>query len=345
MPEGHTVHRIARQFARDFVGHRVAVSSPQGRFAQGAALLDGRELLTSAAVGKQLFLGFAGGHVLRVHLGLYGAWDFLGVVSPLTEGGGAVASLGAPRVRRSVRMGEGEREGDEGAETEDFPPEPVGQVRVRLATEQTVADLRGPTACEVLDPAATAAALAKLGPDPAVEDDVRARMADPHAVAAATGAAAHVEPGESDPAVADAVAPGPGTAAEVMVQRLTARGTPVGQLLMDQAVVAGIGNIYRAELLYRARLDPHTPGKRVPAETARALWDDWSVLLADGIATGVMLTREDLDEAGRAAALRDPAQRHWVYGRGGEPCRTCGTPVVVEEMAGRKLYWCPTCQR
>jgi endonuclease-8 len=316
MPEGHTVHRIARQFARDFVGHRLTVSSPQGRFAAGAALLDGRELLTSAAVGKQLFLGFAGDRVLRVHLGLYGAWDFRGVVSPLVEGGGAVASLGAPRVRRSVRMGEGEREGDEGAETEDFPPEPVGQVRVRLATAATVADLRGPTACEVLDPAATAAALAKLGPDPAVEDrDL---------------------PG----------ADGPGTdPGEVMVRRLTTRATPVGQLLMDQAVVAGIGNIYRAEMLYRARLDPHTPGKRVPAETARALWDDWTVLLADGIRTGVMLTREDLDEAGRAAALRDPALRHWVYGRGGEPCRTCGTAVVVEEMAGRKLYWCPLCQR
>ena len=342
MPEGHTVHRIARQFARDFVGHRVAVSSPQGRFAAGAALLDGRELLTSAAVGKQLFLGFAGGHVLRVHLGLYGAWDFLGEVSPLVEGGGAVASLGAPRVRRSVRMGEGEQEGDVGAELEDFPPAPVGQVRVRLATETTVADLRGPTACEVLDPAATAAALAKLGPDPAVEDDVRARMADPHAVAVATGATGTVP--TSDGSVADHMAPG-GTAADVMVRRLTSRGTPVGQLLMDQAVVAGIGNIYRAEMLYRARLDPHTPGKRVPAETARALWDDWSVLLADGIRTGVMLTREDLDEARRAAALRDPAERHWVYGRAGEPCRTCGTPVVVEEMAGRKLYWCPTCQR
>lgn len=312
MPEGHTVHRIARQFARDFVGHPITASSPQGRFAAGAALLDGRELLTSAAVGKQLFLGFEGGRVLRVHLGLYGAWDFRGVVSPLVQGGDAVGSLGAPRVRRSVRMGEGEREGDVGAEVEDFPPEPVGQVRVRLATAATVADLRGPTACEVLDPAATAAALAKLGPDPAVEDGL---------------------------------APGGSTAGEVMVQRLTSRAVPVGQLLMDQAVVAGIGNIYRAELLYRARLDPHTPGKRVPAETARALWDDWSVLLADGIRVGAMLTREDLDEAGRAEALRDPTQRHWVYGRAGEPCRTCGTPVVVEEMASRKLYWCPTCQR
>jgi endonuclease-8 len=348
MPEGHTVHRIARQFARDFVGHPIAVSSPQGRFAAGAALLDGRELLTSAAVGKQLFLGFEGGHVLRVHLGLYGAWDFFGVVSPLTDGGGAVASLGAPRVRRSVRMGEGEREGDEGAEVEDFPPEPVGQVRVRLATGATVADLRGPTACEVLDPAATAAALAKLGPDPSVEDDVRARMADPHAVAAATGAVLDGHPragGADGGSVADAMAPGGGTAADVVVQRLTARGTPVGQLLMDQAVVAGIGNIYRAELLYRARLDPHVPGKKVPAETARALWDDWAELLADGIRTGVMITREDLDEAGRAEALRDPEVRHWVYGRAGQPCRTCGNPVAVEEMAGRKLYWCPTCQR
>ncbi len=312
MPEGHTVHRIARQFSRDLVGHRLAVSSPQGRFAAGAALLDGRELLSSAAVGKQLFLGFEGGHVLRVHLGLYGAWDLQGVVSPLSDGAGAVASLGAPRVRRSVRMGESEVEGGAGtAPAEDFPPAPVGQVRVRLATSATVADLRGPTACEVLDPAAAAAAVARLGPDPAAVDDPR-DLAE---------------------------------AGEVVVRRITSRGTAVGQLLMDQGVVAGIGNIYRAELLYRARLDPHTPGKRVPRETAQALWDDWAVLLADGIRTGVMLTREDLDEAGRAAALVDRDLRHWVYGRAGEPCRTCGTPVVVEDMAGRKLYRCPTCQR
>jgi endonuclease VIII len=308
VPEGHTVHRIARQFDRDLVGHRLAVSSPQGRFAAGAALLDGRELLSSSAVGKQLFLTFEGGRVLRVHLGLYGAWDLHGVVSPLTQGADAVASLGAPRVRRSVRIGEEERDRDDDvpAPDEPFPPAPVGQVRVRLAGEATVADLRGPTACEVLDPAAAAAAVARLGPDPASDD---------------------------------------GAGGDEMVRRLTSRGTPVGQLLMDQAVVAGIGNIYRAELLYRARLDPHVPGRRVPAATARALWDDWSVLLADGIRTGVMLTREDLDDAGRAAALRDRSLRHWVYGRGGEPCRTCGTPVVVEEMAGRRLYWCPTCQR
>ncbi len=340
MPEGHTIHRVARQFARDFVGRRLSVSSPQGRFAGGAALLDGRELLTSAAVGKQLFLGFEGGYVLRVHLGLYGAWDFIGEVSPLDEGGAAVASLGAPRVRRAVRMGEGEREAG-GADAEDFPPPPVGQVRVRLATGVTVADLRGPTACEVLDPTATAAVLAKLGPDPAVEDDVRARMADAGDPSGGPGAGTGAGAGADVDAGAVAETP---AAADVVVDRLTSRATPVGQLLMDQSVVAGIGNIYRAELLFRARLDPHTPGRRVPRETARALWDDWAVLLEDGIRTGVMITREDLDADGRAAALVDPTERHWVYGRAGEPCRVCGTPVVVEEMATRKLYWCPTCQ-
>ncbi|HEY0187634.1 MAG TPA: DNA-formamidopyrimidine glycosylase family protein [Cellulomonas sp.] len=325
MPEGHTVHRIARQFSRDLVGQRLAVSSPQGRFAAGAALLDGRELLTSAAVGKQLFLGFEGEQVLRVHLGLYGAWDLHGQVSPLTDGGPAVASLGAPRVRRSVRMGESEREvGPDGGPA--FPPEPVGQVRVRLAGARTVADLRGPTACEVLDPAATAAVLDRLGPDPAVEDDVRAALGGRTVGGGAAPAAGRTPAGE------------------VVVHRITSRSTPVGRLLMDQEVVAGIGNIYRAELLFRARLDPHTPGRRVQTDTARALWDDWAVLLEDGIRTGVMLTREDLDAAGRARALLDRAERHWVYGRAGEPCRVCGTPVVVEEMAVRKLYWCRVCQ-
>lgn len=313
MPEGHTVHRIARQFGQDFTGVPLAVSSPQGRFASGAARLDGQAMVEVQAVGKQLFAGFERGDVLRVHLGLYGAWDFYGRISPIVEGQAARGSMGAPRLRRAVRMGEGERdlpeaEGDVAlAVPAVFPPEPVGQVRVRLLTPESVADLRGPTACEVLDPAQAQVVVDRLGPDPASTDDLDA-------------------------------------AAEVVVDRLTARSVAVGQLLMDQSVVAGIGNIYRAELLFRARLDPWTPGREVPREVARALWDDWVGLLADGIRTGVMITREDLDEAGRAQALVDAAERHWVYGRAGLPCRVCGTPVVVEEMATRKLYRCPSCQ-
>ncbi|WP_029289261.1 Fpg/Nei family DNA glycosylase [Cellulomonas sp. HZM] len=308
MPEGHTVHRIARQLSADLVGEPLAVSSPQGRFAAGAARLDGQVMERATAVGKQLFCEFTSGDVLRVHLGLYGAWDFYGRITPIVEGQAARGSMGAPRLRRAVRMGEDEREqpADEGGLV--FPPPPVGAVRVRLATSQSVADLRGPSACEVLGPDEVQAVVDRLGPDPASTDDLDA-------------------------------------AADVVADRVTARGVPVGQLLMDQSVVAGIGNIYRAELLFRARLDPWTPGKRVPRDVVRALWHDWAGLLADGIRDGVMITREDLDAEGRAAALVDPEQRHWVYRRTGLPCRVCGTPVLVEDMASRKLYRCPSCQR
>jgi endonuclease VIII len=313
VPEGHTVHRIARQLELDLVGHPLHVSSPQGRFAAGAQRLDGQVLVGSSAVGKQLFLTFASGDVLRVHLGLYGAWDFHGRLTPLAAGEAAWGSMGAPRLRRAVRMGEGETDlpADEGGQVAQFPPEPVGQVRVRLASAETVADLRGPSACEVLDPAGADAVLARLGPDPAAITD------------------------------ADVLA----EAGREVVRRLRSRDVAVGQLLMDQSVVAGVGNIYRAELLFRARLDPRTPGRQVPERIAAALWTDWTALLADGIADGAIITREDLTPDERRAALADTTMRHWVYGRAGQPCRVCGTPVVVEDMATRKLYRCPSCQK
>ncbi|WP_309135163.1 DNA-formamidopyrimidine glycosylase family protein [Cellulomonas sp.] len=308
MPEGHTVHRIARQLTLDLVGRPVAVSSPQGRFADGAARLDGRTMVGATAVGKQLFCPFDSGDVLRVHLGLYGAWDLYGQVSPLTDGDAAPGSLGAPRVRPATRLRVSEEESEHPApEGLAWPPPPVGQVRVRLATDTFVADLRGPSACEVLTPDEAHAVRARLGPDPVTAEDVDA-------------------------------------AGEEVVRRVTRRAVPVGQLLMDQSVVAGIGNVYRAELLFRARLDPWTPGRRVPAGTVRALWHDWADLLADGIREGVMLTREDLDADGRELARHDPTVRHWVYRRTGLPCRVCGTPVLMEEMATRNLYRCPACQ-
>lgn len=311
MPEGHTVHRIALQLGADLVGHRLAVSSPQGRFAAGAEVLDGTVLTVSRAVGKHLLLGFAadaGGEPerwLHVHLGLYGAWDLHGEVSVIGDGVAPVGSLGAPRVRRSVRMGEGERPLPTEPEP-DFPPPPVGQVRVRLAAPATVADLRGPTTCEVLTPPDVDRLVATAGPDPRV-----AAWDDPE-----------------------------GT----VVQRVTARRVAVGQLLMDPSVVSGIGNIYRAELLHRARLDPYTPGNRVPPEVVAAIWQDWVRLLDDGVREGMIITRADLDAAGRAAAVLDPAERHGVYRRTGLPCRICGTTVQRAELAGRWLYWCPGCQ-
>src|SRR3954452_22912367 len=78
MPEGHSVHRIARQFARSFEGAPVTVSSPQGRFAADAAKIDGHEIVQAKAVGKQMWLEFDKDLWLHVHLGMYGAWDFAG---------------------------------------------------------------------------------------------------------------------------------------------------------------------------------------------------------------------------------------------------------------------------
>ena len=308
MPEGHSVHRIARQFALHFVGKCITASSPQGRFAAGAAQLDGHLMVDAKAVGKQMFLEFDNGLWLRVHLGLYGAWDFAGnftadATGPRdSRGEDSLTSIGAPRVAR-LRMSEQETASPD---ADSFPPDPIGAVRVRLLTDDTVADLRGPTACEVLTPDQVQAAIDKLGPDPLIDS---AKIGE-----------------------------------ERFVASVRKTSTPIGLLLMDQSVVSGIGNVYRAELLFRARLDPHKPGKDVPEETLRALWKDWTKLLTLGVQTGQMMTMDGLSKKKYEAALANREDRHWVYHRTGEPCRICGTPIVMELVAGRKLYYCPTDQ-
>jgi endonuclease-8 len=306
----------------------VHVSSPQGRFAQGAALLDGHVMTDARAVGKQMFLEFDNGLWLRVHLGMYGAWDFAGdilldatiasangrmgqtnqrgtTLDPVvldSAGENSLHSIGAPR-RTRVRMAEQEKEIDR---QDTFPPEPVGQVRVRLLTETVSADLRGPTACEVLDPAQVRAVIDKAGPDPMLDD---------------------------------------GKAAEDTFTSVVRRKpTPIGILLMDQTVVSGIGNVYRAELLFRARVNPYAPGKSLSEETVRGLWRDWSHLLGIGIETGQMMTMDDLDGDEWRAAMKNRADRHWVYKREGLCCRVCGTHITLAEMGARKLYFCPRCQ-
>ena len=331
MPEGHSVHRIARQFDRNFVGRAVTASSPQGRFAEGAHIISGLTATAVRAVGKQMFLEFDDDLWLRVHLGMYGAWDFAGevVVDPTiasangrmgqtnqrgtqlevpildAAGENSLTSIGAPR-RARVRVRMSEQTTGLADDGEVWPPPVVGQVRLRLLTEITAADLRGPTACELQTPDEVAATIAKLGPDPLVDD-------------VATGEEAFV----------------------AVVRR---KPTPIGQLLMDQSVVSGIGNVYRAELLFRARQNPHTPGREVREDVVRDLWRDWVRLLAIGVETGQMMTMDDLDPEAYRAAMAHRDDRHWVYHRAGLPCRVCGTAIVVEEMATRKLYWCPKCQ-
>ncbi len=125
--------------------------------------------------------------------------------------------------------------------------------------------------------------------------------------------------------------------------RISRSAVPLGALLMQQEVVAGIGNVYRAEVLFRHRLDPWVPGRELTEEQWQAMWDDLVVLLRDGVRRGRIVTTLPQDRPHRSGAVRS-GEQHYVYRRTGEPCRICGTSVVAEPMAARTLYRCPFCQ-
>ena len=267
MPEGHTLYRLARDQSRLFAGRPVHVTSPQGRFEPGAALLDGRVLDEVFSYGKHLFAAF-GSDTLHVHLGLYGSY---------TTGSGA-----PPPARGALRM-RWEAPGPDG--------------------DGVWTDLRGPTACEVLPAPEVDRILARLGPDP-----LRPR---------ADGGPAH--------------------------RRIAGSRAPVGALLMDQTVLAGVGNVYRAELLFRHGVSPFRPGRGVEPDLWSQMWGDLVTLMRSGVRMGRIVTTRPEDRTRRSgAARRDDA--HYVYRRTGLPCRVCGTEVRTEVMVGRNLYWCPVCQ-
>ncbi|GGL39522.1 Fpg/Nei family DNA glycosylase [Phycicoccus endophyticus] len=273
MPEGHTLFALARDLHEAFAGTRPTVTSPQGRFADGAAQVSGRELLAATSRGKHLFLEFSQERWVHVHLGLIGTFTL-----------------------------------DAGPWTAEAPV--VGQVRMRLAHGEHVADLRGPTQCAVVTPDEVAAVLSRLGPDPLRPD------ADP----------------------------------ERAWHRLHRSGRTVAELLMDQAVVAGVGNVYRCEVLFRHRLSPFTPGRELRAASWRLLWEDLVRLMPLGVATGRIVTTEEQVRQVEAALGRGEPPRlaertSAVYRRQGQPCPRCGSRVRSQVVAGRTLYWCGRCQR
>ena len=262
MPEGHTLHRLARDQTARFAGRPVAVTSPQGRFAEQARLVDGRQLDVVNAYGKHLFAVF-GDRTVHVHLGLFGKY---------ASGTGA-------------------------------PPAPRGALRMRWVSGEEWTDLRGPTACEVLMPSEVDEILARLGPDPlAPRPDGRAAFA-----------------------------------------RIARSRAPIAGLLMDQQVLAGVGNVYRAEILLRHRVPPYLPGRELGEQRWSAMWLDLVTLMRAGLRSGRIITTMPADRARKTGRVR-LADAHYVYRRTDQPCRICGTPVVMQLLAARKLYWCPVCQ-
>lgn len=264
MPEGHTVHRVANEFSNHFVNREVIISSPQGRFASDAKLVSGQVLRSATAVGKQLFLSFEDA-VVRIHLGIYGKWTFGDFI--------------------------------------EEPPTPTGQVRARFLTGTRFADLRGPTACEVLGQIEAKLISDTLGPDPLNPDPDNRQI-------------------------------------DRFLKAVQKSSQGIGLLLMNQQVVAGVGNVYRAELLFRAGINPHTPSNKLSPEAIQSLWLDAKHLMRFGVDTGVMVTRDEL-----LGKVPDLVDRYFVYKREGLPCRNCGNPIALEILASRKLYWCTLCQR
>lgn len=273
MPEGHTIHALARRLDRAFTGTRPRVSSPQGRFLDGAAMLDELEVEGAEALGKHLTIRFAGERVVHVHLGLFGKF--------------------------SVQQ-------HRHADPADVPV--VGQVRLRLLNDTHVADLRGATACELLTPPEWAAKAARIGADP-----LRQKTLPPQTV-----------------------------------RKILTSKRPIGQILMDQALISGVGNVYRAELLHRLALDPYAPGRSLTEGVVVRMWEELVRLMPLGVETGRILV-DDADvrrarrllAAGKSGRIRPT---YAVYRRHGEACPRCGETVLKADLAARNLYWCPGCQ-
>ncbi len=260
MPEGHTLHRLARHHDEWFGGQRVRVSSPQGKFT-GAHLVDGAVFERAWAWGKHLFHDYDTGDCVHVHLGLFGRFF-----------------------------------------THDVPPpDPRDTCRMRVASGGRVIDLVGATACEVLTPEGVHSVLDRLGPDPLRPD------ADPDAAWDA----------------------------------LQRRRVGIGRALMDQAVLAGVGNVYRAEVLYVHGLHPEVPANEVPRETWESMWATLVDWLRYGVRYGRIVTT-DPTVIGRPKSRMRRDQRVHVYKR--DRCRECGDDIRRWDLAGRWAYACESCQ-
>jgi endonuclease-8 len=277
LPEGHTIHRLARDHARLFVGQKLAVSSPQGRFVEGAGELTGRRLESIDALGKHLFYhwgsggrGRSGKRVLHVHLGLYGKFRTHKLVGASRRG---LAEI----------------------------PEPRGAVRLRAVGETAAIDLNGPNRCELLEPAEHQRHLERLGPDPLRSD------ADP----------------------------------ERAWDRIRGSRAPIGALLLNQEVIAGVGNIYRCEALHLLGIHPRRAGRDLDRREFDWLWEKLVELLEVGVKHNRIII-SDPKVLGKPRSRMTRDERLRIYKKA--ECPDCGGIVEEFEQAARKMFACNRCQ-
>ncbi len=180
-------------------------------------------------------------------------------------------------------------------------PAPRASVRMRLATPAVTIDLIGPPTCELITEAERLVILARLGPDPLRAD------ADPDRV----------------------------------WTELRRRGRPIGDALLDQRVIAGVGNIFRNEALFLSGIHPLRRSDRLTTDEWRSLWDTTARIMKRGLKPGRISTVEPGERA-HARAARPARDTFYVYER--DVCRRCGGPIREFPLSGRRMWACRSCQ-
>ena len=171
---------------------------------------------------------------------------------------------------------------------------PLKQARLRIGTADVAWDLVAPSTCEVLGDAEVERLVTRLGPDPLRADADR----------------------------------------EKAVRSLISSPRPVGAVLLDQAVVAGVGNVFRNEALHEVRVHPATPARDLPRVLGEQLWDVLRRMMSQAVEDGRIVTVDGPDRL----SVPESEARH-VYKQ--QRCRDCGAPVEVTEIGGRTAYLCP----
>jgi len=134
----------------------------------------------------------------------------------------------------------------------------------------------------------------------------------------------------------------PGYRAADLGRMLAATRSPVKNALMDQRRVAGVGNIYASEALFRARMDPRRPGRDLEPDEVKRLHRTVRGVLREAIQQAGTSFQNYRAVNGRSGEFQSSLD---VYGRDGEPCRTCGATIERIVQAGRSTFYCPSCQR
>ena len=267
MPEGDTVHKLARYMAPRLVDR--PLQALEGTYLPRAITITDDSVVTLVARGKHLVIQFVSGRTLRVHLGMYGTWHHY--------------ALGKRWRRRP------------------------STARIVLATDRDVFVCFRPTKVDLIQNShLTAHPLHHdLGPD--------------------------------------LIGP-PISSHELMgrIQHYEQVSAYLDDLLLDQRIAAGIGNVYKSEILFIYRLNPRLKVCDVPDEILLELFDCARILLHDNLKGGPRITttwqRSDLPKR---------VDSHlWVYGRKKEPCYRCGAPIrrAITGRQCRVTYWCATCQ-